>query len=118
MIEETAEDATEETAEDTTEETVAAASEEPAEETADEEKEPEAGQNTFNVKKVKVDMMKLTLSVRKGVMYLVVEEVNQDGIYHYDFTHLLEGIQFNNIEYEYFPELSKQLKSIAFVKKY
>lgn len=118
--------ADEEATEEITEEPVAEATEEPTDETTeestgeatDEEKEPEAGQTTFNVQKVKVDMMKVTLSVRKGVMYLVVEEVNQDGIYYYDFTHLLEGVQFNNIEYEYFPELSKQLKSIAFVKKY
>ena len=69
-------------------------------------------------------MFKLTLSIRKGVMYLVVEEViafdkenNATGIFYEDFSHMMEGFTFKDIKNEYVPELSKKFKSIAFVKQ-
>lgn len=106
--------ATEEAVVEETETTGEATEEEATTEEGTEESAP--AQTTFNKKKYKIPVFEMTLSIRKGVMYLVIEEIEQDGIYYSDFSHLMEGVELNNPAQEYFAELSKKLKSIAFTK--
>lgn len=98
------------------EDEVAPASEEPeTEETPAEDEATEAP--SFSNRTKKIVLFKLTLSVRKGVMHLLVEDVFKYGIFFCDFSSFMEDFEFNSVENEYIPEFSKRIKSIIFSKQ-
>ena len=79
-------------------------------------KKETTGKTSLSNRTKKIPLFKLTLSIRGGVMFLVVEDVFKYGTFYCDFSSMMEGFEFKD-EKEYTSEFSKRIKSIAFTKQ-